>query len=145
VRVIDLVRDPRDMLASIRSFNTRRGTYGFGRRAEQSEDDFVEEYIDRLRAVYEQMLTTPATLDRALVRYEDLATDPFAVADRLGRWLDVELDAATVVDHRNDYLHHITTDSAVASIGRWHRDLAASEADLLTRSLHEPLAAFGYR
>ncbi|MEO1062440.1 MAG: hypothetical protein AAFZ07_13570 [Actinomycetota bacterium] len=52
VRAIDLVRDPRDVLASIRSF-TDRGVDGFGREGVVDE----QEYLHRFLATFERGLT----------------------------------------------------------------------------------------
>ena len=142
-RVIDVVRDPRDMLASIRAF-TAHGIDGFGRRAGQTEDEYTEEFILRVGASFEHMAAEPTGRDRTLVRYEDMAADLPAVARSLGGWLGVELDADVVLSRRADYQHHITTTSPEASIGRWRNDLPPSEADRVTRELQQVLTAFGY-
>ena len=60
-RVIDLVRDPRDMLASIRSFSERTAG-GFGRRPGQAEHEYVVEFIDRIGSTLSQMATAPSGL-----------------------------------------------------------------------------------
>lgn len=108
---IDLVRDPRDVLASRRAFRAG-GTEGWARDAEVVADELLTR-LDELDAA-------PPDLR---LRYEDLAGDLAATARALSERLGVELRAAAV--ERPE--HHVTTASVEASIGRWRRDL--SEAD----------------
>jgi hypothetical protein len=143
VRVIDLVRDPRDMLASIRSF-VSRGIDGFGRRPDQDDDAWLADLVVRLRENLDRAASTPASVDRITFRYEDLAGDLHAAADRLGAWLGVSFDADAVIAQRTDYEHHMTSATVDDSIGRWRRDLPPVEAALLTSELHDHLRALGY-
>ena len=143
LRVIDLVRDPRDVLASIRAF-TARGIEGFGRRAGKSEDDYVEEFVARLAAGYRTMLTTPPAVPTLLVRYEDLVADLHRSAAQLEAWLGIRLAPDAVLRQRGDYAHHITSDSPATSIGRWRDDLDPAEAAELTEAFGSTLAALGY-
>jgi hypothetical protein len=87
VRVVDVVRDPRDVLASIRAF-TARGIDGFGRQPGQAAD--------------------------------------------------------AVLRDRAQFVHHMTTSSVEASIGRWRTDLFPADAQRITDSLGPLLAPFGY-
>jgi hypothetical protein len=79
-----------------------------------------------------------------LVRYEDLISDLGGVASRLGAWLEVDLEANQVHAQRDRYRQHMTSPTAEASIGRWHRDLDSSEAERITRAMATTLAALGY-
>jgi len=143
LRIIDVVRDPRDMLASIRSF-TARGIDGFGRRAGEPEEEYTARFVARLADAFDTMTSTPSGPQRVLVRYEDLASDLHGVAQSLGSWLGVVLDAETVLAQRDQYQHHATTSSTDESIGRWRRDLSAADAALVERALRDPMTAFGY-
>lgn len=143
VRVVDVVRDPRDVLASIRAF-TARGIDGFGRQPGQAEVDYVTAFIQRVEVVLHQMHASPSDLARLVVRYEDLATDLHGCATRIGRWLGIELDADAVLRDRAQFVHHMTTSSVDASIGRWRTDLFPADAQRITDSLGPLLAPFGY-
>ena len=112
---VDLVRDPRDLLASRRAF-LAGGTEGWARDAEvvcaelMSRIDELDHYPPEVR-----------------LRYEDLAGDLAGTAERLAADLGVELrpEAVPRVEH------HVTTTSVEASIGRWHRDLTSGEVEAL--------------
>ena len=127
VRVVDLVRDPRDLLASIRAFGL------------DGQTD-VKGFVDRLGARLDVMQATSAHVDRVVVRYEDLVADLDGVAERLGAWLGVDLAASSVEVDRQ----HMTSPSPAESVGRWQRDLAAGEAEAIAASLGPALAPFGY-
>jgi hypothetical protein len=142
LRIVDLVRDPRDVWCSVRAFTG--GGAGFGRRDRELDEEFLESmaarHLGRLRA----MATTPRGLDRVLVRYEDLVEDLPRIASNLGSWLGVRLDAERVVAARESYRHHMTSDTAAESVGRWRRELRADWADRLWEVLGPELEPLGY-
>jgi hypothetical protein len=143
LRVIDLVRDPRDVLASIRDF-TSSGMDGFQRRSDQTEDEYADGFIARVRHHLVSMQQIPDGMARIVLRYEDLVRDLRGTADRIGSWLGVELDADAVLGQREAYRHHMTTASTEESIGRWKRDLAPPEAERIASALRPILKPLGY-
>lgn len=108
---IDLVRDPRDILASRRAF-LAGGTEGWTRDAEA----FAEELMTRL----DELDADPPDLR---LRYEDVARDLTVTARALSERIRVEL-RPDLVDRP---VRHVTTASIEASIGRWRRDLTEAE------------------
>lgn len=67
LRVIDLVRDPRDVLASVRAV-TANGIDGFGRRSGMDESEYLETFLIRYTAALEEMATPlPAGVKRILL------------------------------------------------------------------------------
>lgn len=143
VRTIDLVRDPRDVLASIRAF-TARGIDGFGRTPGIDEDAYLDAFVGRTARHLDELLEDADDATTTIVRYEELVADLATVADRLGSWLGVELDAAAVQAARASLAHHMTSDTAEASIGRWQNDLAPEEADRIIQPLVDRLRRVGY-
>lgn len=115
VFTIDLVRDPRDILASRQSF-TAGGTDHWARDAKSVADE--------LAARLDELDAGPADLR---LRYEDLAIDLVTVAQSLSERLGVELSATEV----GRPAKHVTTPSAAASVGRWRSDLGEIEAAAL--------------
>jgi hypothetical protein len=112
---VDLVRDPRDILASRRAFQGG-GTEGWARDADVVSAE--------LMARIDELDHDPPEIR---LRYEDLAGDLAGTAERLGKHLGVDLRAEAV----ERVEHHVTTTSIEASIGRWHGDLTSAEADAL--------------
>jgi len=147
-REIFLVRDFRDVLASMLAFNEKRGYAAFGREHVDSDERFVQ-----WQAVIAATLAA-GWRERGdgalLVRYEDLVAD---VPGSLARLLDyLELDAAPrlvrkLADRahaRLDRIQHRTTKSASASSGRWRKDLPAPLQELANEAFADPLREFGY-
>lgn len=142
LRLVDLVRDPRDVFCSIRSFTG--GQPGFGREEQQSDDAFLEQMAYRQRERLRAMAATPKTVDRLLIRYEDLVADVHGLATELGSWLGLDLDAQRVIAARDGHRHHLTTNTAAESVGRWRRDLATQQASRIWELLGSELEPLGY-
>lgn len=144
VRFVDLVRDPRDVWASTRAFDAQRGFYGFGRREDQSEDDYLRSFVEALRRRLDAMAVETAGCRRLVVRYEDLVADLPGAAERLGGWLGARLDAPAVEASRDKFREHMTTPTVDASVGRWRTDVPAEQASVFREVLGEQLPALGY-
>lgn len=144
VRYVDLVRDPRDVWASIRSFDAQRGFYGFGRSPGQSEAEFLDAYLSSVRRRLDRMAADADRTNTLLVRYEDLVGDLAGEAARLEGWLGVHLDPAAVESGRDAFRHHMTTDSPESSVQRWRQDLSAPEIAAVDAVLGEHLARLRY-
>ena len=141
LQVIDVVRDPRDVIASMIAFGDRSGPWGFGHTPGQSEADWIASLID----VFGERLDTMLAKERVpttLLRYEDFATNLHGTAAMLGSMLELQFDAdnARAAPPKG----HITARSVEESIGRWRRDLAADLAERIWTSLSTRLEALGY-
>jgi hypothetical protein len=144
LRIIDCIRDPRDVLASIRAFTANTGADGFGRRDNESESDYLHRYVERFGEKLDEMAGTPDGVDRVVVRYEDLVGDLPAVATSLGVWLGLELDPSVAERSSAEHPEHLTSDSVANSVGRWHRDLTSDDAEYVWTVLGSKLVAHGY-
>lgn len=140
VRILELVRDPRDVWASIQAFDEKRGFYGFGRRRWEPRWLYRRRWVSQVLAKYDRMLDEHRQNEAHTVRYEDLAQDRATVAEAIGSWLGVSLVHEAVPEHAR----HRTTENAAASVGRWVRDLGVREARWLTSRLEPLLSTFGY-
>ena len=141
LRLIALLRDPRDSYASMLAFDRARGGPGFGAgRAASLLDDAIAVQADRLRwiAGLEEAGSVP------VVRYEELVRDLAGVATRLGEWLGVELDPAPALGDRSMLRLHSTADTPDASIGRWRGELDEETAARFQRELGPELARLGF-
>jgi len=140
LRVVDVVRDPRDVVASMIAFGDRSGPWGFGRTPGETDDEWIAGLVRTFASRIDTMLAP--SKDSTLLRYEDFAVNPRATADLLGEMLGVHLDADAALAQRPE--HHVTSTSAEESIGRWQRDLAPDLADAIWSALGPRLEVLGY-
>ncbi|MHB8341801.1 MAG: sulfotransferase [Mycobacteriales bacterium] len=144
VRYVDLVRDPRDVWASVRAFDSARGFYGFGRREGQSEGEFLASFVRSVQRRLAAMAVTVPRPDTLLVRYEDLVSDLPGQSARLAGWLGIALDPAQVMAGQEQFRHHMTSESPQASLLRWRQELSEVEVAAFAAGLGEQLARLGY-
>jgi hypothetical protein len=146
-REIFLVRDFRDMLASVFAFNAKRGFQGFGRDRSANDVDYVTERMAKSVALFAQAWRTRSA-GAHLLRYEDLVQRPReTVLSALGH-LDLDATPATV-DAMLESLGEPASDvhrttSAEDSIGRWRSDLSTEVREAAADALGPALRQFGY-
>jgi len=148
-RELFLVRDFRDMVASVFAFNRKRGVTGFGRRKAGTDREYVEwvgDWAASLARAWERRR------ERAhLVRYEDLVREPEEALGALLTYVGVDASATTIarmVDQLSEEVpelsEHQTTESPQRSIGRWRTDLEPDLREACDRAFGDALALFGY-
>jgi hypothetical protein len=146
-REIFLVRDFRDMVASIFAFNEKRGFEGFGRHGSASDVDYVTDRVADSAA--ELVRAWQARGEGAhLLRYEDLIASPAETVAAVLEFLELDSGAdaveqmvATLGAPESD-VHRTTT--AERSIGRWQQDLAGDVQEACKVALAGALREFGY-
>lgn len=146
---IFLVRDWRDMVASIESYSRQRGMDLFGTTREASRSEQIHaqvEAVEMMRVAWEQRKT-----GGLLVRYEDLLSDLPGQVKRIFDYLEIDTSASTLsmvlanwIARSSDFEEQRTTPNNSASIGRWKTDLSPDEGILATALFHDSLATFGY-
>jgi hypothetical protein len=143
LRLLVLLRDPRDTYASLLAF--REATKAeLGQRQAADEADYFRRFIDRQRDRLRWIAGLEEGQDATIVRYEELVRDLPRVAGRLSAWLGVVLDADSVMrDKRVGWVHR-TAESPAASIGRWRSDLPADVADAIGADLGPELEPLGF-
>lgn len=148
-REIVLLRDFRDMVASVLAYNRKRGYEFFGRHASASD----EEYVRSLRGSVEYLLKISRTRsDRNyLLKYEDLVLRPRETLPPLLEYLGLEAQPEVVdemlqkaVSHTLQQELHPTSRSPEESIGRWERDLDAGLKATCEEAFGDLLVAAGY-
>jgi Sulfotransferase family len=146
VRPMFLVRDPRDMLVSMRAFNERRGIYDFHEVHGKTFDAVLPVMSGNLRHLARLYERWPR--DKLLVRYEDMARDPRGALTRILAFLSLEHDAPTLETCLRGRLDspgvHVTSASAEESIGRWKDVLTQNQAELANWAFEPFLRKFGY-
>jgi hypothetical protein len=145
-REVILVRDFRDMTASILAFNERKGRQMFGRDRVETDEEFVARlgtYANSLVREWQRRS------DRAhLLRYEDLIRNPDDSVRRVLEYLELEtskttLDAMTSSLSR-ELKGHRTAASRAESVERWRNDLSDGLQEACRDTFGPALAAFGY-
>lgn len=147
-REIFLVRDFRDMLCSIRAFNNKRGSLGFGRDRANNE----QEYILYLREEALRLLGSwKSRRDRAcLVRYEDLVLRPMETLKRVLEYLGLSSSDTQINEMIQGALgtpelrEHRTTANPQESVERWRRDLDSPSQQFCEEAFGNVLRDFGY-
>jgi hypothetical protein len=151
VRVLVLIRDPRDMFVSFHAFDAKRRSEG---RAEfeaarpapgESEDERIDRFIEREGARMRWIAGLPSGEEFPVFRYEDLVMDLPAQARRLERWLSVSLEPDVAVADSALRQRHVTAATPEESVGRWRTELDPELADRFNRELGEELEALGYQ
>lgn len=150
VRMLVLVRDPRDMFASFHAFDAKRqseGRPGFeaARPAPwESEAERIARFIERERSRMRWVAEVERDGTFPVFRYEDLVSDLDGEARRLEEWLGVPLDPKAAAQDRKLRDMHVSAATPEASVGRWRTELDPPLAGRLTRELGEELEALGY-
>ena len=143
-RNIFLLRDPRDEMVSIKSFNERRGFNGFGWQEGDDDTSYARRLCRNRRSFLNKLRTLDTDERRIAVRYEDLVIDGPAQTGRLSDWLGVRLDYDIATGDRAIKRQHMTSRSASASVERWRRELGPDIQAIFRDELGEELGALGY-
>jgi hypothetical protein len=151
LREVAVVRDPRDLLCSIYSFNAKRGYFDFGFL------DFPDEraYIQRIYSFYKRILQRMEESPEAicLIRYEDMVLDLAITLKNLLDFLKIDDSAAliqamitnnTSQDVSGFLEYHRTTSSVDKSIGRWKTELLDETKAIFQETGADILEQFGY-
>jgi hypothetical protein len=148
-RELFLVRDFRDMIASMRAYNARKGFGDFGRETAESDAAWLAELrrgVAALRDAWRERGDAAS-----LVRYEDLVRAPDATLSPLLVLLGLDAAPATVsrliaaaAPDAPELRGHGTAESAGASIGRWRHDLPPDVVAAVEETFGDLLQEFGY-
>jgi hypothetical protein len=147
-REVFLVRDFRDMVASIMDFNRRRGVEGFGRADAAGDAEWVAGLAGWATSLVRAWQRRSGRAH--LVRYEDLVQSPAETLTGLLEYLEVDSSAARLADMQATLatempeLAQHRTRSASESIGRWRSDLPDELQEASARAFGEALSVFGY-
>ena len=147
-REIILVRDFRDMMASMIAFNTKRGYATLGREGLNSDEAFVRQLgigVDHLVTSWKSRCHTAH-----LVRYEDLILRPESTVQGMLDYLKLDASSGTIQAMltqsraEDDLAHHRTSQDPAQSIGRWQKGLSPSLRALSQQAFDRAMKEFGY-
>jgi len=149
LREVFLVRDFRDLVSSILAFDVKRGFHGFGRKPEDRDADYIQRF--GLSTMHLCTAWRHQAARAHLLRYEDLVLNPVESIQRVLEYLNLDASpsvARRMIDGASQdsaaFMDHRTAPSALASIGRWRRDLPAETQQLCQDVLADALREFGY-
>jgi sulfotransferase family protein len=148
-REVVLVRDFRDMLASMFAYNAKRGMGGGFRRDRASTDaDFV---MERVKGSVDALAGAWRSRSHSahLLRYEDLVLNPEETVEALLQHLGLDaapgtIDAMLASLTTAETEGHRTIADPKATIGRWRSDLSPELVEVCQEALGPSLRTFGY-
>ena len=144
VKLVILMRDPRDVAASILAFDRKRGFHGFGRRDDQSEPEYLAWLSLRMKESLARSRSRADRFEHRWIRYEELVSEPERVVEELSAFLGVELDSRAAAPTPSEFERHGSSSSPGASVGRWRNDLSPVAVRILEAGLGQEIAAMGY-
>jgi hypothetical protein len=131
VREILLVRDPRDLLCSIKAF------------WKASIEDALNLVADS--SLRSEEIGRQKRSDLILVKYEDLVSRPEETLNRISDFIGLGRMKAFNSNSESDLFGvHGTSASPASSIGRWRNDLSAQEIEFCEQRLGSFMELFGY-
>jgi hypothetical protein len=141
LRALVLLRDPRDVLCSLRSFGAREqvakeNRFMAGATAETFAPYWANVY-DGLTRYGKQVY---------VLRYEDLIRAPVDEGERILDWLGLPCDAAQreAMHAASGFTAHGTAASTTASVARWRSELTDDEVATIEAAAGEVMERFGY-
>lgn len=139
LKLIALLRDPRDTYASIQAFEDKEPSTSFGVRYAWRGSDRLGGIIDRQRRRLRWIAGLLEAGRVPVVRYEELTGDLPSVVRRMEEHLQVELAPDALRGDELEARHG----SSAADGSRWRRELDPDTAERFTRELHPELQAVG--
>jgi Sulfotransferase family len=139
-RLIVMLRDPRDVQASIEAFEDTRPEEAFAANLTRAGLERLPELVQRHRSRLRWIAGLLEDESALVVRFEDLSSDPDAVAAKVAEYLEIEVPGRPV-DEDGLVRRHMT--ATAGAVGRWKTDLDPSTAERLTLELAPELEAVG--
>ncbi len=143
-RNIFLLRDPRDEMVSIMSFNEKRGFHSFGWTEDDTDVSYAKKMCNNRRFFMQHMYKAADSHRRINIRYEDLINHGQAEVERLAAWAGVKLSFEDAMSNKEIRKRHMTSKDSASSVERWKRELSKEVQDIFTKELGQELSDLGY-
>jgi hypothetical protein len=148
VRLLAVLRDPRDTYVSITTFTQKRERAGrqrsMGRQPGETLEDWQKRHLKRQKERLQWIRKALKKGTMPVVRYEDLVLNLEDEARRLEGILEVELDPAAVAADEKMRATHVSAATPEASVGRWRREMSPELARRFNDELGDELEALGF-
>jgi hypothetical protein len=141
---IFLIRDPRDIFISIKNFNEKRGSSGFGWIDGQSDVQFAMSLCKGFKAYLEHYTNIEEDDRKLKIRYEDLISNPYIETARISRWLGADLNYDFVLRQLSSVSQHISTKSGKPQTERWRAEMNQEVGDVFQAELGALMIDAGY-
>ncbi len=139
-----LLRDPRDEMVSIMSFNQKRGFNSFGWVDTDTDVTYAVKMCKNRQKFMQLMIDFEVNHRRLFVRYEDLIRQGEEEVERLSEWLGLPLSLKQIEKEKKIREVHMTSKDPMASVERWRRELSDEVLEIFKISLGEELDGLGY-
>jgi len=143
-RAIYLLRDPRDQMVSIKSFNQKRGFNSFGWNENDTDITYARKLCQRHKQFMQNILASEDSDVRINVRYEDLIQNGETEVQRISNWLGVQLDYQSAIGNSEIRDVHMTSTDYSASVGRWRSELTDDVKEIFHQGIGSELSELGY-
>lgn len=127
VRVLHLVRDPRDVYLSVLAFARTTGEVDVRSSEPEYEANHARDMAYQLVCFAEAERADQGRSDAQLLRYEDWIAKPDAAAAALSQWLGLRLNAEAPELSWN-VARHSTSGNIASSAGRWQTETLPTAA-----------------
>ncbi len=141
---IFLLRDPRDEMVSIKSFNAKRGFHSFGWLEDDNDVSYAQKMCKNRQQFMQHMIEFDENDRRIAIRYEDLIRNEDATVKRLSEWLGVSLNTKGVSKDKSIRKIHMTSSDASTSVERWRDELSDEVQDIFANQIGNELSQLGY-
>ncbi len=141
---IFLLRDPRDEMVSIKSFNHKRGYKSFGWLETDTDVSYAQRICRNRQNFMQFMLDFKTDNRRLFVRYEDLIRNGDEEVGRISEWLGLPLSLKKIEKEKKIREVHMTSRDPSASVERWRHELSDEVLDIFKNNLGNELTGLGY-
>lgn len=143
-RNIFLLRDPRDEMVSIMSFNQKRGFRSFGWTEDDTDVSYAQKMCNNRRYFMQHMFKAKDSKRRINVRYEDLISKGQEEVERLSDWAGVKMSFEAAMSNSDIQSRHMTSKDSASSVERWRGELSSEVQNIFSHELGEELNNLGY-